>query len=1432
MTVHSRKIIASMLFIIAAATLLAIPSFTSAAEKPVPVPTELESWKPWVLYGQEESLCPTAFDGGHISGCAWPSRLWLEIETDKGRFEQNWRAFADTWAVLPGGPGAWPEKVLLDGNEVPVTNRKGVPAVRMPVGEHKVEGGFVWNEMPEMINVPPAAGLVYLTINGKAVDFPVMDQSGRLWVQKRVQADSVEDRMEVRVFRLIKDGIPMQVTNLLKINVSGKGREIRLNDFLLDGSIPMSLQSPLPARLEESGELKMQVRPGLWEIRIESRFAGPVAEIGPVKAAFGQETWAFQSANHLRIVKVTGENSIDPGQTDLPQEWKEFPAYLIDPETKLVFEQLKRGDPDPAPDRLTLHRTWWLDFDGQGFTVQDRIKGSMSRQWYLAMNKPGMLGRVSVGGRDQLITKHGPDGKPGVELRLGSLNMIADSRYEAGIKQIPAVGWDHDFQSVSANLNLPPGWRLLTATGVDVLPGTWFERWTLLDLFLVLIIALAVFKLFGWKWGLLALVTVGLCYHEPGAPRGVWLSLLAAMALLRVLPEHWFKKIIGLWRLISIVVLLVIAIPFLVNQVRVGFYPQLDRDWGYGLGLFYETATVGTTAQAPIMDLEEDGAIPVDSAPAKRKSISRKKESSLQQRVGDKTYAPQNQALIQDPNALNQTGPGLPTWDWRGINMRWNGPVDRDQEIHLYLLSPAVNSLLCFLRVVLLAILIVVLIDIRRWWKPGGQQVKTQATAAAAILLAVMLPSVAEAQNQQLVVPEPNVQQYSNAAPNQMNANEPNRLDSRKSPAVMGSYFPSPELLDELRNRLLEPPECMPYCADISFMDLRVTEESVTISLKVHAEAETAIPLPGGSRTWTPNRVLLNGPEDADSLTRDKNGTLWLLVPKGINRVILMGLTPPTQTFQLPLPQRPGRTEVSSQGWDISGVQPDGRVDSTIQLIRVKKEGSSEDEFLAGTELPPFLYIERTISLGLTWEVFTRVTRLTPAENPVVISVPLLEGESVTSSKVRVEKGKALLNLAPRATSVSWTSTLEITQEINLQAPDSSSWTEAWILDASPIWHCELSGIPVIHHKDGGQWRPQWRPWPGETVNIKVTRPKYVPGRTLTIDSANLDLTPGERFDKAALMLIVRASQGGQHKVTLPENAKLQVVKINGSVQPIGQTDREVVLPLQPGQQSLYLEWHQPSDSLTVLQGPEVNIGEEAVNANVTYNLSRKRWVLWASGPTLGPAVLFWIYLVVVVLAAVGLSFTKWTPLKLRHWILLGLGLTQVHPLMAIIIVGFVLTLGIRSQKTPTDNWFVFNAAQLGLVVWAVVAAIGLYIAIEKGLLGIPEMQISGNGSWDYQLHWMQDRIGALMPMPVVISLPKFVFHILMLVWALWLAVSLIRGLRWGWESFSFGGLWIKPEFKSKKKEAESAPDSTDDDFIIVAASPEPTSPESGDDSN
>ena len=74
---------------------------------------------------------------------------------------------------------------------------------------------------------------------------------------------------------------------------------------------------------------------------------------------------------------------------------------------------------------------------------------------------------------------------------------------------------------------------------------------------------------------------------------------------------------------------------------------------------------------------------------------------------------------------------------------------------------------------------------------------------------------------------------------------------------VVSTTHPPNELLDELRKRLLEKPECAPACAEAQRLTLEARGRTLTLRLEVHSLAETAVPLPGGSKQWVPSSVLL-----------------------------------------------------------------------------------------------------------------------------------------------------------------------------------------------------------------------------------------------------------------------------------------------------------------------------------------------------------------------------------------------------------------------------------------------------------------------------------------------------------------------------------------------------------------------------------------------
>jgi hypothetical protein len=1337
--------------------LLCIAPLSGPAVATVPVPEPLRPWVDWVLHDAPQAQCPFLYNAPQHH-CAWPARLELKLNDTGGEFTQQWQLYAETWLHLPGDAEHWPQSVTVNGEPALVSLEAGRPALRLPAGSYRVAGRFVWGRLPETLLIPPATGLLALSIEGTSVPFPELEGDGRLWLRGRQTGDRTQDgdRLELQVFRRIVDDNPLQVLTRIEMNVSGVQREETLANTQLQGFLPLRLGSKLPARLEPDGRLRVQVRPGRWTVEISARATTYVTELSrPTQGAPwpGEEVWVFESNNSLRLVEPEGLASVDPGQTRLPQDWRDLPAYRVLPGDTLRFKVIRRGDPEPEPDRLALDRSLWLDFDGKGYTLRDQISGSMTRAWRLEVQPDIKLGQVVIDGRPQLITTLPDSNKAGVEVRRGIIGLSADSRYEGATGALPTTGWDHDFQRVNATLNLPPGWKLLAATGVDQVTTTWLQRWTLLDLFLVLIGALAVLRLWGWPWGLLALLTLGLIWHEPDAPRFVWLNLLAAIALLRVLPHNRFRSTVVWYRNLGLLTLAVIAVPFLVEEVRTGIYPQLE--------------------QPGVSSADYERAMP---APQSAVPASSGSDAFL---LGDRVASLAKQSAVMegkvrvstvfdsvDPKARIQTGPGLPEWRWTSIGLSWNGPVERGQTLGLTLLSPPVNLGLNLLRVLLVSALALRLLS----WKPGrGFAWPSRAGAvASALLLAPLL----------LLVPPDGKAEYPDAG-----------------------------LLQELRTRLLEPPGCLPACAQISLLRIELNEKTLQARLEIHALEDTAVVLPADTRQWLPAQLTVDG-SPAPALFRTPAGELWIELPRGQHQLSLAGVAPPRDTFQLPLPLRPHRIEIDAEGWAVAGLHADGIADGPLQFTRVSAAaGDKESTALEPGTLPPFVRVERTLRLGLDWNVETRVVRLSPDGNPLVLDVPLLEGESVISDGVRVNDGQVQVSLPAGRQVFEWSSRLDKRPVLALRAPDTLSWSEVWQAEISPVWHVNTSGIAVTHHQDrNSTWLPQWLPWPGEEIQLAITRPEATPGTTLTIDASRLEVSPGMRTTDSELTFTLRSSLGGQHTLRLPQGAQLQMVSIDGQSQPIRQDGRSVTLPVSPGTQQVALQWREPAGITDLFRTPAVGLGAPSVNSSITLRPGENRWLLWADGPRLGPAVLYWSVIVIIALVSFGLARTGLTPLRMRHWFLLGIGLSQSPVQVGLVVTGWLLALGLRARLGPETATRVFNLAQIGLALLTLVALAMLYSAVETGLLGLPEMQVAGNDSTAYVLNWYQDRAGENLPQAWIVSVPILIYRFLMLAWALWLALALLRWLKWGWTSFTTNGVWHAVRIQLPRR---SAPEST-----------------------
>lgn len=1338
------------------------------AKNSVYVPEDLAPWKEWVLHGKEEQLsCIPMYNNAGQVLCAWPGPLYLNLADGGGAFQQSWQVYAQTRVGLPGSDRNWPMQVLSDGMPEVVLDQNNRPGLLLSPGRHTIRGQFHWQSIPEKLDIPATTGLVGLRVNGQAVPFPNLDDKGQLWLKQKNREKRVEDRLKIECFRLIEDAVPARMIINLSLEVSGQARQMVLGPvFKSQTFTPVSFDSPLPARLESDGRITIQVRPGRYTLKLNLRHTGTLETVQFVRPDQpfwpDQEIWAFSAKTDLRRVQISGAQPVDPKQTAMPATWQSYPAYLMEPDSTLAFKQIKRGDPEPAPDQLSLNRTLWLRFDGSGYFIQDKITGKKNTNWRLELNPDIHPGQVLVDGKEQLITQRKDSAKAGIELRNGQINIVADATFEKGIADVPATGWDHDFNAVKGQLNLPAGWTLVNAQGVDRIPGTWVGKWTLLDFFVVLIFTIALSRVYSKPLAVLAFFTLVLIYHEAQAPRYIWLVLLVGFTLLKYLPQGRMRTFIKCCQGLALICFAAIVIPFAIQTLRIGIYPGLARPW---------TNTSNNVIQSEsrnrMMDMEDGAPSPspmavkaelAASAPKKRMrvgSLSKSMYSAAETVSGGRPA----QVMQYDPKAQTQTGPGMPLWPaYKTIGFSWSGPVSKDQSVKFFLIGPKVNLALAFLRVALVVLLGAGMlgVGIGGIKKTGATGIKQMLPALVALLVLCLTPALSHA-----------------------------------------AQFPSQTMLDELEKRLLEPDKCFNNCANLLEASIDLQTDGMTVDMAVHAAIDTAIPLPGEDSQWLPSKV------EVDDRTAvgvfQTQGKLWVMVPEGRHKIKLIGAIRRQNGFQLFFPLKPKHLNLAMDGWTAEGLHSDDSFDAQLEFKR-KVQGEGKDPQLLETGvLPAFARVERTLLLGLVWKVNTRVIREGESKSGMVLDIPLLPGESITTEGIRVQNNTAKINFRSGQKTLAWESFLAPSDKIELTHAKTQDWTEIWKVDVSPVFHMEYQGTPVIFHKTGTRWYPTWHPRPGESLTLTVTRPKGIEGQTMTIEKSLLTFSPGRTSTTARLDLTINSSQGGRHTITLPKNARLQEVKIQNRIRPIRQDKNQVTVPIVPGHQEIVLQWVSAGGITTFYKTPAVDLGMDSANTCVDIKPGSSRWPLFLGGePALGPAVLFWSEVIVILIIAIILSKIGWTPLNLLQWFLLFIGITMNHPAAAIIVAGWLIALDLR-PKADDLTGVKFNFVQLGIVALTLASAACLVFSISNGLLGHPDMNIRGNGSSASLLRWYHDVSGPILPRTWMVSIPMWSYRVAMLAWALWVSFWLINVLKWGWTKFSTPILWSKVQWRKPK---------------------------------
>lgn len=1307
-----------------------LAGWAAAAKKEIPEP--LRGWEGWVTWGEKHLNCPTPYHAANEHICFWPSTLSIRAGRNAGGFDLDVTVFEETWVPLPGGSGTWPFDVRTGETKAVVLERSGHPNVRLAPGTHRLTGSFQWDQMPQWIAIPQEVGLLSLVVESKPVDLPNWDAAGRLWL-RRIRSDVTdENQLAVKVYRLLEDGIPMWLRTELELSVSGASREERLGWVLPAGWKLATVDSPVPVAIDDQGRMKAQVRAGKWRIRLDAFRTSDAREIAfstSAEPVVSQELLAFKPDPELRTVELEGLTPVDVAQTTLPQAWRNYSVFQWATDSSCRIVETVRGMGLQRPRGLKINRQFWLDENGRGLTFRDHVEGQMQQLWRLDVSGGQELGAVRIDGQGQLITTHPETGAHGVEIRTRQLNMDAIGRI-ASVTEVPAAGWRTDADSLGITLNLPPGWRLLALFGADWVYGDWVTAWSLLDLFLLLIFSLSVFRLWGWWAGLVALIAFGLAYHEPVAPRYAWFFLLIPLALLRVVPKGAAHKWMAAWKLVAVIVLTLCLVPFVAMQIQSALYPQLERQ-----GVAYPSQGLFRFARTPSL--------------AKR-LLPAARSSAVKQKHVSSRFPDSN--LWLDPNTRIQTGPAEPEWKWNQVYCGWDGPVSAGQRMRLILISLPMQRVLSVLRPLLLLALAGILLGVRGLANPFSRRA---AQAALTLCLACSLPAAAGA-----------------------------------------AEIPDQTMLNTLRERLLEPADAYPHGATIPNATVRVADGKITMDLEVHCAVGVAVPLPGQLPSWSPLTVKVD--DDTPGPLCRKDGYLWVLLSPGVHHLVVKGLLPNATEWQWTFLLKPKRVSITAPEWTVTGLRPNGIPEDQIFLVRHQEISTDKAEY-EQKDFNAIVAVDRRLEVGLIWQARTEVTRLSSSSKAVSLNVPLLAGEKVLTSNVVVKDGHVEVRLGAGEKAFAWESELPITPEIRLEAQDTDRWIERWHLLTSPAWNVAMTNLTPVFEPEEQNLIPVWHPWPGQGVTLSFSKPEAVSGQTVTVRRVRHEVSLGKRQRTVQLTLDIESSLGDDFGITLDPQAEVSLLQLDGRRIPVRREGGKLMIAVHPGEQKLEIGWATPKAMATAVRAAPVVLPVDGANITTIMRIPESRWVLWAHGPLRGPAVRFWTILGCAILAAWVLASLRLSPISRTSWMLLAIGLTQVHLALALTVVGWFFLLAWRGKPGlgGLAPWR-FNLLQLALILLSAAAAAVLVVAVSEGLLGNPEMFIRGNGSSPTFLQWSEPRAGLELPQPLVVSCSVWIYRYLMLAWALWLAVSLIRWLKWGWGQFSSEGCW-KPLARTAK---------------------------------
>lgn len=593
---------------------------------------------------------------------------------------------------------------------------------------------------------------------------------------------------------------------------------------------------------------------------------------------------------------------------------------------------------------------------------------------------------------------------------------------------------------------------------------------------------------------------------------------------------------------------------------------------------------------------------------------------------------------------------------------------------------------------------------------------------------------------------------------------------------VFAQNFPDNEMLNNLQQYSNQKIECSEFsCNSINSVSFDMKQQDIVANFNVSSRQSSFINLPFRQEEVKIHNFLLDNKPWRQVVLEDSS--YKVVVPSG-EHTLTVNLQAVNNS--LSLTEKIQNTSVSNS------LVLELRNGSYLINIPTKNNTSASEQNNIDKSVYPtssFYQVSRTLTLDNSWKIITTVTPLFETHQNTVLSIPLLKGEKVLNSDIKIDNNNAVVSVSSQP--LSWESTLSQINQLEIPATQDSHYQQLFSILSSNVWQYSVKGKnPFEINGD----TTSWSLWNGEKLLIDFKAPTVLPGKTLSLNNLNVTFKKSHDTYYYEYALTANTSLAGKTYFTIPDNYKIESLTVNNAPVNIDKNTKKIPVDLAFGHNSVEFSIYTDKEQVVFKKFPQVVFPEKVYNAY--YSLNSSDWIIYSGGADINTEyILFSSFIFLFILAYITRKISTALPGWAIVFILFGflqnsLLVMSLLPILLMLIKGKKLVVEHFEKNRKASQ---YNLYQFLLILFSIVFLISFLITLKLGLLDNPS-------SWTLydstSITWFNELYSSK---PLwYIELDSTIYHIVMFLWAIFVSYYLITIAKITFTSIFDFELWIK----------------------------------------